>query len=178
MQVILKQQHFKNRLRAGDVSDDRGSRHKKHKTLSDVGGCAITPANPSPFGQQIAPQEPMMSSLASLCSYDDDSDASECVVASQQDPSTSVLALGQGYASNPALAALQSTVGNTASLLEARGRSNSVKVSAAKGPFHQSKVLARTGRCNLREKLFQKETDVDMRTILLCFRAFATRGLV
>ncbi len=174
----MKQQQFKNRLRAGDMSDERGSRHKKHKTLPDVGECAFTPANPSSFGQQIASQEPMMPSLASLCSYDDDSDTAECIVFSQQDPSTSVPTLEQGVESSPAVAAMKSSTGDIKSLFDARVRSNSVKVSAAKVPIHQSKVLARTGRCNLLEKLLQKEANADMRAILLCFRAFATRGLV
>jgi hypothetical protein len=180
MQVLLKQQQFKNRLRAGDMSDERGSRHKKHKTPPDLGECAFTPSNLSSFGfgQQISSQEPMMPSLASLCSYDDDSDTSECIVLPHQDPSTSVLTLEQGVESSPAVAAMQSNTGNTKYLFDARVRSKSVKVSAAKVPIHQSKVLARTGRCNLLEKLLQKEANADMRTILLCFRAFATRSLV
>jgi hypothetical protein len=45
-------------------------------------------------------------------------------------------------------------------------------------PIHQSKVLARSGGCNLLDKLLQKEANADMRTILLCFRAFASRGLL
>jgi hypothetical protein len=73
---------------------------------------------------------------------------------------------------------MKSSTGDIKSLFDARVRSNSVKVSAAKVPIHQSKVLARTGRCNLLEKLLQKEANADMRAILLCFRAFATRGLV
>lgn len=165
--MLLKQQHLKNCLQPGRVSCDRGYPSKKRNTLPDP----AAPDDVSSSGQPISSQAPMMPSLASLCSYDDDSDYFECVASK----STSVLNHVQRVESKPVV---QSDTVKPRFASGACARSNSGTFCSSAFPNPQSKVLARTDRCNLLEKLLQKEAIADVRLILFCFRAFASRGLV
>ncbi len=165
----MKQQLCKERLHPGVMFEDKGSSLKKHHSPPDAVGHGVTPAG--------AHQALMMPSLASLCSYDDDSDPSECA-SSQQLLSTSSLKHVHRVESKPDIAALQFNTAKAQPISGARPRTNSGKACPAGFTIHQSKLLPRTGRCNLLEKLLQKEANADMGTILLCFRAFASRGLV
>jgi hypothetical protein len=176
MQVLLKHQQSKNRLLASDMCYDKGPPSKKRNTLPDPEEYAA-PSESSCYSQCVSSQAPMMPSLASLCSYDDSSDSSGCA-SFQKFPFTSVLSNMQYVESKPVDAALQSHTLKTKSTPGAHVPSECGKVCPTGFPPHQSKVLYRTGRCNLLEKLLQEEANADMRTILLCFRAFTSRGLV
>ena len=177
MQVILKLQHSKNRLHAGDISDVRVPHSKRRKMLPDSGATAIAPSVSSSFGSDASSQLLIIPSLASLCSYDDNSDASESI-ASHQVLSSTAFTPELRVESNPNLTARQPFCLKSKSISDTRVPSHSGKGFSPAIPMHQSKVLARVGRCNLLDKLLQKEATADMRTILLCFRAFASRGLV
>jgi hypothetical protein len=176
MQVLLKLQQSKNRSRDGDVYSDRVFNSKKRNMLPDPGGSAITPAPSLSFGLDASSESRIIPSLAFLCSYDDNSDASESI-ASHQVPSSTVVAPAP-VESKPTLTACQPLIRKSKSFSDMRVPSYSGKDTHPAIPMHQSKVLARTGRCNLLDKLLQKEANADLRTILLCFRAFASRGLV
>jgi hypothetical protein len=172
MQVLSKQQQLQNQLHAGDISSHRVFRNKKRQVLLDPGGTTILSAVSSGSGQEISSEAPIMPSLASLCSYGDDSDASE-TISSRLTSSSPLATQDQPVESKPT-----PTAGKSKPSSHVRNPSHTGKQLGSAMPIHQSKVLARTGHCNLLDKLMQKEANADMRTILLCFRAFASRGLI
>jgi len=175
MQVLLKLQHSKIRARAGDVTDVKVFQPKKRNTLPDPVGSVIAPVAYSVVGIDSASQPHINPSLVSLCSYDDDSDVSESI-ASHEVQSSTVVTLEQRFESKPD-DCRKPPLMKSKSVSEGRVPLQSGSGSSAI-PTRQSKVSARTGRCNLLDKLLQKEATADLRTILLCFRAFASRGLV
>jgi hypothetical protein len=174
MQVLSKQQQSLNRMRSGDVSGDGVIRNKKRQALLDPAATptVFLPAVSSGSGQEISSEAPIMPSLASLCSYGDDSDASDTTPSRLASSSTHAT-LDQPLESKPT-----SMAGKSKPSSHVRNPSHAGKRLGSAMPIHQSKVLARTGGCNLLDKLLQKEATADMRTILLCFRAFASRGLL
>jgi hypothetical protein len=175
MQVLLKLQLSKNRSRDGDVSSDRVFNSKKRNMLSDPVVSAIVPSPSFSFGLDASSESLIIPSLASLCSYDDNSDSES--ITSHQVPSSTVVAFAP-VESKSTLTARQPPCRKSKSVSDMFVPSHSSKGTYPAIPMHQSKVLARTGRCNLLDKLLQKEANADLRTILLCFRAFASRGLV
>ena len=180
MQVLFKQQQSKNRVRAGDLSDDRVSHLKKRNTRPEPRALATTSsAASSSFGEKIfmSSEAAIVPCLASLCSYDDDSDPTE-FSAAHQVPRTAVGAPDNTVQSKPATTSCPPSTLKSKSHPDRRVLLKSGKGAASAVPFQQSKVLSRSGRGNLLGKLLQKEETADLRTILLCFRAFALRGLV
>ena len=176
MQVLSKQQQSLNRMHSGDVSSDRVFRNKKRQALLDPAGLVIPSQVSSGCGQETSSEAPIMPSLASLCSYGDDSDASD-TIPSRLASSSAHATLDQPVESKPASSSA-SMAGKSKPSSHVRNPSHPGKRSGSAMPIHQSKVLARTGHCTLLDKLLQKEANADMRTILLCFRAFASRGLL
>ena len=176
MQVLLKLQHSKIRARAGDVTDVKVFQPKKRNSLPDPVGSVIAPLASSIFGIDSASQPHINPSLVSLCSYDDDSDVSESI-ASHEVQSSTVVTLEQRFESKPDNCRKPPLM-KSKSVSEVRVPLQSGSGSSSAIPTRQSKNSARTGRCNLLDKLLQKEATADLRTILLCFRAFASRGLV
>ena len=174
MQVLLKLQHSKIRARAGDVTDVKVFQPKKRNTLPDPVGSVIAPLASSILGIDSASQAHINPSLVSLCSYDDDSDVSESI-ASHEVQSSTVVNI-ERFETKPDCCRKPPLM-KSKSVSEGRVPLQSGSGSSAI-PTRQSKVSARTGRCNLLDKLLQKEATADLRTILLCFRAFASRGLV
>jgi hypothetical protein len=128
----------------------------------------------------IPSELPIASSLASLCSYDDDDDAADSSAIVQVPPPTTVVALDHNAEFKPAVTPGPPSTFKSKSFPDRRAPHNSGKRPASALPIQQSKLLCRSGsgRGNLLEKLLQKEATADLRTILLCFRAFASRGLV
>ena len=183
MQVLFKQQQSKNRLRAGDLCDDRASHLKKRNMRPEPRASAFTSAAASSkcVEPTFIPSElPIVSSLASLCSYDDDDDAADSSAIVQVPPPTTVVALDHNAEFKLAVTSGPPSTFKSKSFPDRRHSHNSGKRAASALPIQQSKLLCRSGsgRGNLLEKLLQKEATADLRTILLCFRAFASRGLV
>jgi hypothetical protein len=174
MQVLLKLQHSKIRARAGDVTDVKVFQPKKRNSLPDPVGSVIAPLASSIFDIDSASQPHINPSLVSLCSYDDDSDVSESIALHEVQSSTVTIERFESKPDNCRKPPLM----KSKSVSEVRVPLQSGSGSSSAIPTRQSKVLARTGRCNLLDKLMQKEATADLRTILLCFRAFASRGLV
>jgi hypothetical protein len=170
-QVLIKQQLSKNRSRAGDLCYESVGQIKKRNTRSETGGFTAQTALPM-IRQEIPTDATMTSSIASLCSYDDEFDASESI--SCQSVSAPFNSPHQIVDSQPVDTSFQQSL----SEIHPSHSLQSIKFAASETRVHQSKVLARIGRCNLLDKLFQMEATADMRTILLCFRAFSCRGLV